>query len=491
MKNFFVVVPLYLLCYISIVNGQSSSLVGIYVDKFHLILGDVQKEDELLTFCQNRNVNYLMLYDVWRFPIQNSTDPKTLQLVSFIKKAKTSYGILQVGVSGETAAFFQDMVYPYNAIHTNTSEKIDVYNLEFEFWNPNLIGSGKYYCTTYLQSTYSCTVEGAFAFYIKELAKVKTASASAGAITETYVGWPTQGQCQQIIQYADRIFVHAYVQNPITAYNYSRERLSYFGSTTKAITVIPLFSSEPDFMGPWLQNHSLAEVYEIYNQDFAKETSEWKSKIHLNGYQYFTYSQLLAYNSTFLPIQLNNFVVDMYDDKACLYWQTISEINNYGFEIQKSIIDNPPIEKKWEKIGFVEGKGTSSTVTQYQYTDLTVQTGKTYMYRLLQIDKDGSIHYSTKEQDITIVPSRPYLSMNYPNPFNPKTQIDYKITLKEKVSLKVYNIVGENIATLVDKEQEAGNYSVEFNAAALSSGVYFYKLRAGNFISVKKMMFVK
>jgi len=172
-----------------------------------------------------------------------------------------------------------------------------------------------------------------------------------------------------------------------------------------------------------------------------------------------------------------------------LSWQTATEVNNYGFEIERSAVSGQT--SAWEKIGFVKGNGNSNSTKNYSFTDNAVSKSGKYAYRLKQIDNDGSFTYSQiVETDVTVNLSY-LLGQNYPNPFNPTTKISYSIPETGLVTLKVYNIVGESVAELVNKTQEAGKYEIEFNGSSLSNGVYFYELKANGFTSVKKLMLLK
>mgnify|MGYP000051744754 CR=1 FL=1 len=198
-------------------------------------------------------------------------------------------------------------------------------------------------------------------------------------------------------------------------------------------------------------------------------------------------NRILIFNSpTPLPVQIINFNIRTNAKLIQLLWQTATEQSNYGFEVERKSLND-----LWQKVDFVQGKGTTTTTNNYQYTDYNVHEGKTYTYRLKQIDTDGKVNYS-QEQSITVgVPTSPSLSPNYPNPFNPTTMINYQLAEKGKVILKVYNVLGKEVATLVNEEQSAGVYSVKFNASLLSSGVYFYKITSGSFIDMKKMVLLK
>ncbi|MBK7500951.1 MAG: T9SS type A sorting domain-containing protein [Ignavibacteriales bacterium] len=141
-------------------------------------------------------------------------------------------------------------------------------------------------------------------------------------------------------------------------------------------------------------------------------------------------------------------------------------------------------------MGFVNGNGTSTETHTYSFTDQNPVPGKSY-YKLKQIDFDGSFEYSNiVEVDLTL-PIEFSLEQNYPNPFNPATSIQYTISSKQNVQLLVYNVLGKEIATLVNEEKPAGNYEVNFDASKLSSGVYFYQLQAGSFVETKKMILLR
>ena len=207
-----------------------------------------------------------------------------------------------------------------------------------------------------------------------------------------------------------------------------------------------------------------------------------------------------------LPVELTTFTSSIINNKVKLYWETATEVNNYGFEIQRqnqvSSIENQDKSRRWEKISFVDGNGNSNSPKNYEYVDNTVNSGK-YLYRLKQIDIDGQFKYSkTVEVDLG-VPSKFELSQNYPNPFNPTTVIKYEIpeiaTFRflnngqgaSFVTLKVYDVLGNEISTLVNKNQEAGNYKVNFDAGNLTSGVYFYTLKVGDYLQTKRMILLR
>lgn len=191
-----------------------------------------------------------------------------------------------------------------------------------------------------------------------------------------------------------------------------------------------------------------------------------------------------------LPVELSSFVSSVNGRDVSLNWTTSSELNNYGFDIERSVNFG-----QWSKVGFVTGHGTSSNPNSYSYSDRGLNSGK-YNYRLKQADFNGNYTYYDLNNEISIgVPSKFSLSQNYPNPFNPSTKINYEIPYDGKVSLKVYDMTGKEVLTLVNDFQTAGSYSVNFSSLSettgLSSGVYVYRITSGNFSQSKKMILAK
>ena len=168
-----------------------------------------------------------------------------------------------------------------------------------------------------------------------------------------------------------------------------------------------------------------------------------------------------------------------------LNWQTETEVNNYGFEVERNSSGN-----EWENIGFVEGQGNSSSPISYSFTDRNAAGGNKLRYRLKQVDFDGEYEYSN-EIEVEIVPKKFTLYQNYPNPFNPSTKIRYQLPKETKVTIKIYDILGVEVISLVDEKKESGYYEVELNGIDLSSGTYFYRIIAGDFVEVKKMVLMK
>ena len=186
-----------------------------------------------------------------------------------------------------------------------------------------------------------------------------------------------------------------------------------------------------------------------------------------------------------VPVELSNFSVTPSSNNVQISWTTLTETNNSGFEIERKTETTD-----WIKITFVAGYGTSSEVHSYTFNDYNLSSDR-YYYRLKQIDYDGSINYSDVVFIEISVPSEFALDQNYPNPFNPTTKIGFHIAESEFVTLKVYDLLGNELATLVKENKPAGEYEVEFSAIGLTSGIYIYKLETRNVIQTKKMILLK
>jgi hypothetical protein len=193
---------------------------------------------------------------------------------------------------------------------------------------------------------------------------------------------------------------------------------------------------------------------------------------------------------TVVPVELTNFTATPGNENVLLKWSTAAESNNRGFEILRKKSE----ESGWITIGYMEGNGTTTETQQYKFVDKNPLVGKN-IYRLKQIDFDGTYKlFNTVETDFSGVKDYA-LEQNYPNPFNPSTQIKYALPQSGYVTLKVYNLLGAEVTTLVNEFKEAGRYSIELNASNerlnLSSGVYVYSIRVNGFVQTRKMMVLK
>ena len=210
-----------------------------------------------------------------------------------------------------------------------------------------------------------------------------------------------------------------------------------------------------------------------------------------------------------LPVELTSFTANYNEDDNAieLNWETATEVNNAGFEVHRSSIDNQFNEGEFDVVHFERGNGTVNSPRYYEYTDSTFPIAEKLWYRLKQIDNDGAFAYSkVRSVELSAVTSvdddelnyELSLAQNYPNPFNPTTIIKYTIPTVEtghapslRTKLIVYDILGQQIKTLVNEVKSPGNYEVVFNASQLHSGVYFYTLNYGEFTQTRKLLLIK
>ena len=194
--------------------------------------------------------------------------------------------------------------------------------------------------------------------------------------------------------------------------------------------------------------------------------------------------------SSVVPVELSSFTAENIDNEVVLKWQTATETNNSGFEVERSQNSTLKGQNNWMKISFIEGRGTSTEKADYVFKDKITVPGK-YLYRLKQIDFDGTVSYSQEVEVEVTSPKEFALYQNYPNPFNPSTTIKFALPEKANIEISVYNSLGEKVADVFVGELSEGFHEVEFTASNLSSGIYFYRLESDKFVSVKKMIIIK
>lgn len=252
----------------------------------------------------------------------------------------------------------------------------------------------------------------------------------------------------------------------------SLDSLGFASNVTSVQVMLVIFEPDDysDGVGAWGVNGS-----------FAKQWwgSEWGPTM-----------RTLNFVPDVVPVELSAFAVNTVNGAFELSWSTLTEVNNSGFEIERSL-DN----ELFTKVGFVEGRGTTTEKQIYSFVDNKVQTGVTYYYRLKQVDLDGKFTYS-EVQSGYLAPAEFSLNQNYPNPFNPSTKIGFSIPEKANVKMSVFNMLGEEVAVLLNSDLEAGVHSFDFNAAGLQSGIYVYSVQAtGNsgktYQQFKKMTLIK
>ncbi|RJP61095.1 MAG: T9SS C-terminal target domain-containing protein [Ignavibacteriales bacterium] len=186
-----------------------------------------------------------------------------------------------------------------------------------------------------------------------------------------------------------------------------------------------------------------------------------------------------------VPVELVAFNAKFAENAVTLNWKTATETNNKGFQVERKV------NNSWESIGYVNGNGSTSEVTSYTFIDSKLPFVATVSYRLKQIDLDGTYSYSQVVEVSLQQPTKYELSQNYPNPFNPSTKISYTIPVDSRVTLQIFSVTGELVRDLVNTNQSAGSYVVDFDASDLANGTYIYRITAGTFVQARKMLLIK
>lgn len=199
-----------------------------------------------------------------------------------------------------------------------------------------------------------------------------------------------------------------------------------------------------------------------------------------------------------IPVELISFNASLLNNNTVqLKWITATSLNNFGFEVERKLNVKGQTPDEWSKIGFVEGMGNSTSPVEYSFTDETMHTSSVINYRLKVIDMDGSFTYSDVVE-VKTIPISFELAQNYPNPFNPSTKISWQSPVSSHQTLKIYDVLGNEVATLVDEFMEAGSHELIFNSENLASGVYIYQLQTDlstgsgqSFTETKKMVLLR
>jgi hypothetical protein len=232
------------------------------------------------------------------------------------------------------------------------------------------------------------------------------------------------------------------------------------------------------------------EVVDITSDVTGQSDVRFRFRVVQPGWDWWwVVDNVCIYGHWVVPVELTSFAANAAGRNVDLSWTTATETNNQGFHIERSN------GGEFEAVGFVAGHGTTTETRTYVYTDKNIPAGS-YSYRLKQVDYDGTFEYSDVVEVEVGAPAEFALDQNYPNPFNPSTKINFRLAADSKVSLKVFDVLGQEVMTLINNEMTAGSHQVEFDAVNLNSGVYFYKLEATgnngiNFSDVKKMILTK
>jgi len=234
-----------------------------------------------------------------------------------------------------------------------------------------------------------------------------------------------------------------------------------------------------------------AKIEEVWGYPAISQTLYFGEILTEDGFSLSDYnvpkeSTLDAYiNSSFLPVELTSFIARANASIVTLCWTTATEVNNYGFDIERKS------SASWTKVGFVEGHGTTNAPQSYTYSD-NAAVGKV-VYRLKQIDRDGKFEYSEVVAVTAVAaPTAFTLLQNYPNPFNPTTNISFTVPSNAHATLKILNILGQEVATLFNGEAQSGIFNqVQFNASGMASGMFFSRLEQNGKVQMSKMTLIK
>jgi hypothetical protein len=190
------------------------------------------------------------------------------------------------------------------------------------------------------------------------------------------------------------------------------------------------------------------------------------------------------------PVELTSFTHFVNERNVLLNWTTGIEMNNSGFDIERKDALNS-VEGNWKYVASVRSSGNSEVPKNYSYEDRNLPTGS-FLYRLRQIDYNGSFEYFELSEAVSIgIPSKYSLSQNYPNPFNPSTTINFGLPEDSKVIIRIYDNAGKQMSTVISEIRSKGYYSLVFDASGIASGVYYYRIEAGSFVAARKMMVIK
>ncbi|HVO74764.1 MAG TPA: S8/S53 family peptidase [Ignavibacteriaceae bacterium] len=245
----------------------------------------------------------------------------------------------------------------------------------------------------------------------------------------------------------------------------------------------------------YLEKDPKASPEEIYNALRNNAlTDEYTGNVPSGIYGFGKLDVYTAMFSDPVPVELISFTAILKNNFIELKWVTATEVNNYGFDVERKV-ENTKYElgrnSKWELIRFMQGHGNSNSSKNYYFLDSSLLINGIYTYRLKQIDSYGTFKYSNEVNLVVNFSPKYELMQNYPNPFNSTTNFKFQIADFGLATLKIYDVLGNIVVTIVNEEKYAGSYVIEFNASKLSSGIYFYQLSAGNFRDTKKFILMK
>lgn len=235
-------------------------------------------------------------------------------------------------------------------------------------------------------------------------------------------------------------------------------------NTFFAATDIGIFLTENDGLN-WFEISTTLPNTVVMHLDYSPGNQMLRAATHGRG----VYEAFVDFS---IPVEMVSFTAEQRDESVILNWKTATETNNSHFEVERKLKNND-----WQMLDIVAGAGTITEYRNYYYEDdfSSLNYDGTALYRLKQVDYDGSFEYSSIiSVDVNFIPDEISLSQNYPNPFNPITTINYSLSIESNLSITIYNSLGERVKELINSVQNAGNYSVSWNASNQASGIYFY-----------------
>jgi hypothetical protein len=256
------------------------------------------------------------------------------------------------------------------------------------------------------------------------------------------------------------------------------------------------FAAEPDWItsttpasGTIHNNNSVAVILTMRSEDFPVGSYAMDLKVTSNDPNSTVKMIPIIMENGVVPVELSAFSAEASRNNVNLSWTTATEVNNSGF-----VVERQGNNGNWSELTFISGRGNSTEINNYSYIDNNLNAGS-YTYRLKQIDYDGTFEYSNSIEVNVSVPDQYALFQNYPNPFNPSTVIEFSLPENAEVTLEVYSMLGELLASVTSGMVEAGYHKYNFDAASLTSGTYIYRLTAkgsaNNFTQTKKMVVLK
>lgn len=263
-----------------------------------------------------------------------------------------------------------------------------------------------------------------------------------------------------------------------------------YASTTSIASTTYTAGTEYTLMTVTVSGGTGTGAFELCPSGFAGDAGQWS--ITLGGSDKAPAPASWYYKnsvgSVLLPVEITSLTVAAQGvNSTIIKWSTATEVNNNGFDVERRAEGSTA----WVKVGFVAGAGICNSPREYSYKDANLAPG-VYDYRLRQIDNDGSFKYSASAEVNVGVAGKVLGLMNYPNPFNPTTQIEFSLPEDGYASLKVYNMLGQQVATLFSGVAKTGHYiPAVFNASKLASGVYLARLEYNGRSMIQRMLLAK